>query len=286
MKKLGIVAAALGCMVSTAYGASGGDPNAKCEDALNKANYKVAGAACRAAMEATKGSDTEVKVRALINMAVFYSDRGQDSQASPLIQQAIQIETNSSGGSAMQARNLMDLGVLLQQEARYDEAEASFKRALEIQEKRAPGSTDMATTLTFLGVLLREQHKFDKATPYFQRALDIDEKKLGAQDPTTVIVRNDLADVTEQSKTSPIIRYNNTPQVVEPAGGTQQPSPPVLAPTAPAAAAPSAAPIPESPAAPAEAAPAAGPHPVAPSTAPAAPTTSGSEGDNSEQLGP
>lgn len=240
MRKHRLIAAALLCVGPAVCAAqSVGDLNARCEVSLDKADYKAAANSCRTALgAAAKQPGSEALVRALINMASYYTDRAQDAEAVPLTDQAFDIEQRSTAGNQLQARNLDDLGVVLQQKARYADAEATLKRALELKERlHGPDSAETAKTLTFLGLLFRDQHKFDKAVPFFQRALDIDEKTLGSQDPTTTMIRNDLNDATEQAQASPVIRYNHTPQIVQPNGQ--------LAPaSAPAPVAPAPAPMP------------------------------------------
>jgi tetratricopeptide (TPR) repeat protein len=125
----------------------------------------------------------------------YLAERGQYSEAEPLLQQALALTEQQQGKDHMDtAFALGTLGWLYQFQGKYPEAEPLFQRALAIREQQVgPDRPDTATSLNDLALLYLDQGRYLEAEPLLQRALAIYEQQVGPTHPSTATSLNDLA---------------------------------------------------------------------------------------------
>jgi tetratricopeptide (TPR) repeat protein len=132
--------------------------------------------------------------RLLMHTGWYLRERGQYTQAEPLLQRALAIREQVLGfNHADTASTLHHLARLYYLQAHYAQAEPLFQRALTIREQvLGPDHPDTAAALDHLAYLYQYQDKYGLAEHLFQRALAINERLRGPGHPDTATVLNDL----------------------------------------------------------------------------------------------
>jgi CHAT domain-containing protein len=148
-------------------------------------------------MEKAHGPVDRDVAGALNNLALLYSDVGNDAEAEPLNDRAIAIMEKVFGLDSSQiAPELNNLAALYQRQRRYAEAEPLFKRALALREKSLPsGHPDVGQSLNNLATLYEKQDRHADSEPLFKRALSIYEKAAGPEHPAVATLLNNLGQV-------------------------------------------------------------------------------------------
>jgi tetratricopeptide (TPR) repeat protein len=89
------------------------------------------------------------------------------------------------------------LGVFLREQHQYEEAEPLLREVVKNRELSSnPDDTVLAGSLNALGLLLVKTNRNDEAVTLYTRALDIRDKALGTDHPSTVLIRERLAEIT------------------------------------------------------------------------------------------
>ena len=116
----------------------------------------------------------------LNNLAVFYRQQGNYSQAEPLYRQALSILQQELGDSDPGIRtifnNLVDFYYL---QERYTEAEPLCRRSLEIfRQQLGDSHPDVAKKFNDLAFIINKQQRYDEAELLFRQALEIHQQQL------------------------------------------------------------------------------------------------------------
>ena len=128
-------------------------------------------------------------------MGWYLKERGQYTEAEPLLQQALSLFEETQGKEHVDtAAALGTVAWLYEAQGKYAEAEPLLKRALAIFEQSlGPTHSVTATSLNNLALLYHDQGKFAETEPLYKRALDIREQQLGPNHPDTAQSLNNLA---------------------------------------------------------------------------------------------
>jgi CHAT domain-containing protein/Tfp pilus assembly protein PilF len=148
-------------------------------------------------MEKAHGPVDRDVAGALNNLALLYSDVGNDAEAEPMNKRAIAIMEKVFGLDSREiAPELNNLAALYQRQGRYAEAEPLFKRALALREKSLPsGHPDIGQSLNNLATHYEKQDRHAESEPLFKRALAIYEKAAGPEHPAVATLLNNLGQV-------------------------------------------------------------------------------------------
>jgi CHAT domain-containing protein/Tfp pilus assembly protein PilF len=148
-------------------------------------------------MEKAHGPVDRDVAGALNNLALLYSDVGNDADAEPMNKRAIAIMEKVFGLDSREiAPELNNLAALYQRQARYAEAEPLFKRALALREKSLPsGHPDVGQSLNNLATCYEKQDRHADSEPLFKRALSIYEKAAGPEHPAVATLLDNLGQV-------------------------------------------------------------------------------------------
>jgi CHAT domain-containing protein/Tfp pilus assembly protein PilF len=148
-------------------------------------------------MEKAHGPVDRDVAGALNNLALLYSDVGNDAEAEPMNKRAIAIMEKVFGLDSREiAPELNNLAALYQRQGRYAEAEPLFKRALALREKSLPsGHPDIGQSLNNLATHYEKQDRHAESEPLFKRALSIYEKAAGPEHPAVATLLNNLGQV-------------------------------------------------------------------------------------------
>jgi CHAT domain-containing protein/Tfp pilus assembly protein PilF len=148
-------------------------------------------------MEKAHGPVDRDVAGAVNNLALLYSDVGNDAEAEPLNKRAIAIMEKVFGLDSREiAPELNNMAALYQRQGRYAEAEPLFKRALALREKSLPsGHPDVGQSLNNLATLYEKQDRHADSEPLFKRALSIYEKAAGPEHPAVATLLNNLGQV-------------------------------------------------------------------------------------------
>jgi CHAT domain-containing protein/Tfp pilus assembly protein PilF len=148
-------------------------------------------------MEKAHGPVDRDVAGALNNLALLYSDVGNDADAEPMNKRAIAIMEKVFGLDSREiAPELNNLAALYQRQGRYAEAEPLFKRALALREKSLPsGHPDVGQSLNNLATHYEKQDRHADSEPLFKRALAIYEKAAGPEHPAVATLLNNLGQV-------------------------------------------------------------------------------------------
>jgi CHAT domain-containing protein/Tfp pilus assembly protein PilF len=148
-------------------------------------------------MEKAHGPVDRDVAGAFNNLALLYSDVGNDAEAEPLNKRAIAIMEKVFGLDSREiAPELNNMAALYQRQGRYAEAEPLFKRALALREKSLPsGHPDVGQSLNNLATLYEKQDRHADSEPLFKRALSIYEKAAGPEHPAVATLLNNLGQV-------------------------------------------------------------------------------------------
>ena len=141
------------------------------------------------------GVDHLAVATSLNNLALLYSNQGQNAQAEPLYQEALAIQEKALGlEHPAVATSLNNLAGLSSIQGQYARAERLYQRALAIQEKAlGPEHPAVATSLNNLAGLYHNQGQYARAERLYQRALGIREKALSPEHPDMANSLNNLA---------------------------------------------------------------------------------------------
>jgi serine/threonine protein kinase/tetratricopeptide (TPR) repeat protein len=123
----------------------------------------------------------ELKARLLETMGKVYRALGVYDEAAPLLQSAVQNQTEAFGAdSAETAATATTLAGLLVQRGRYDEAIPMLQSIIVTERiKLAPDDVERARALNNIGNAYRALKDYEKALPYLEEALSVREKGLG-----------------------------------------------------------------------------------------------------------
>jgi CHAT domain-containing protein/Tfp pilus assembly protein PilF len=148
-------------------------------------------------MEKAHGPVDRDVAGALNNLALLYSDVGNDADAEPMNKRAIAIMEKVFGLDSREiAPELNNLAALYQRQGRYTDAEPLFKRALALREKAlGPAHPDVGQSLNNLATLYEKQDRHADSEPLFKRALAIYEKAAGPEHPAVATLLNNLGQV-------------------------------------------------------------------------------------------
>ncbi|HEU5227960.1 MAG TPA: FxSxx-COOH system tetratricopeptide repeat protein [Ktedonobacteraceae bacterium] len=140
----------------------------------------------------------------LHKMADYLTQRGQYTDAEPLLQRALQLQESILGIEHPDlAASLNRLAELFRIQSRYGEAEALFQQALSLQEHALePDLARMATSLTGLADLFFHRSQFAEAEPLFRRALSLQEQAWGPLHPEIALSYYNLAEAALQQERS------------------------------------------------------------------------------------
>ncbi|MEI6270048.1 MAG: tetratricopeptide repeat protein [Methylococcaceae bacterium] len=95
--------------------------------------------------------------------------------------------------------SMHQLGVFLREQQKYEEAESLLREVVKNRELSSKtDDTELAGSLNALGLLLAKTNRIEEAITLYTRALDIREKALGADHPSTVLIRERLAEITNK----------------------------------------------------------------------------------------
>jgi tetratricopeptide (TPR) repeat protein len=151
---------------------------------------------CRTLLDYLREHALEPKATRMMNqLALWFSNRAEYTEAPPLYQRALAIREKVLGPEHPDvAESLNDLAVLYRAQGQYAKAEPLYQRALAIWEKAlSPEHTDLAWSLNNLAGLYTDKGQYAEAQPLYQRALAIREKVLGPEHPNVATSLNDLA---------------------------------------------------------------------------------------------
>lgn len=138
-----------------------------------------------------------VEARLLGVMGSVYRKLGLYGQATPLLEEAIEIrETLPESDDVEMAIALKELGILATERGDYGRAESLLQKALAIL-RRSVGSehAEVAATLKELGVLDYRKGDLDAAEPLYRQSMEIALRVLGPEDPLVAWNLNDLANI-------------------------------------------------------------------------------------------
>ena len=133
----------------------------------------------------------------------YLRERGQYSEAEPLLVQAYMIHEQHSGTEHLDtASSLNNLALLYREQGKYEKAESLYRRVLAVYEQHwGAEHPDIAKSLSNLALLHERQGKYEQAASLYQRALTIQQKHSGAEHPDTAMSLNGLAVIYwQQSK--------------------------------------------------------------------------------------
>jgi tetratricopeptide (TPR) repeat protein len=125
----------------------------------------------------------------------YLRDRGQYTQAEPLLQRALSMREQVLGPEHPEVADALDdLQYLHVLQGKFQQAEPLMQRALSIREQvLGPEHIQTATALNNLAAISIQQGKFQQAEPLMQRALSIREQALGGNHPEVAESLNNLA---------------------------------------------------------------------------------------------
>ena len=129
------------------------------------------------------GMDFEKAARLLDQAGDYLRERGQYTEAEPLLIKALDIrEKILEPMHPDVAQSYHNLARLYHEQGKYSEAEPLYQQALAIRESSlGSDNPDLAITLNYIGMLYYYQGKYAQAEPLHQRALTIREKVLGSE---------------------------------------------------------------------------------------------------------
>ena len=132
--------------------------------------------------------------------ATSYLDQGKYTEAEALLRRGLAIYEKAFGpehpGVAALLTNLANVD---KRQDRNTDAEQLLRRAVTIQEKALGPDPELAATLNILGLLYSNQQILARPNPSLN-ALAIKEKVLGANNPGTAIVLDNLAGLYGQQR--------------------------------------------------------------------------------------
>ncbi len=149
---------------------------------------------CEARIELEQTSPPEVS-RVLDKAGTYLRERGQYSEAEPLLVRALAIREQHLGLEHPDTATCQNkLANLYRLQGKYERAESLYQHALSIREQQlGTEHPDTATSLNNLAILYWQQSKYEMAETLYQRALAIREQHLGAEHPHTAASLNNLA---------------------------------------------------------------------------------------------
>jgi len=135
----------------------------------------------------------------LCKAGVYLRERGQYTEAEPLLLRALSIcEVHARGESLETAKVLDALTNLYWHQGKYEQAEQLCQRARLVRERQLGSEhLETATSLNNLAILYQLQGKYEQAEPLCQRVLEIRGKQLGEGHPNTAASLNNLANLCQ-----------------------------------------------------------------------------------------
>jgi tetratricopeptide (TPR) repeat protein len=132
---------------------------------------------------ATKDGDNQLVMELEHGRASIYLEKGEYSQAEPILARALTMSEKSGPRYPDEARNLTNLAWLLDKEGKYAEAETLLSRALAIYEDAlGAGHPGITTTMYTAARIYIKDGKFAEAEDMYKRALRIWETAKGHND--------------------------------------------------------------------------------------------------------
>ena len=137
-----------------------------------------------ATAERAATGDGPARIDSLIDLGIFYAERGRSGEGVALLEQAVALRERAVGPNHPDlAFTLWWLGRAHAELGRMDAAETHYLRALAIDERAlGRGSLDVAWDLDALAVLYRDQSRYAEAEAAFERVMTIAEAKLTEED--------------------------------------------------------------------------------------------------------
>nr|WP_322721690.1 tetratricopeptide repeat protein [Nostoc sp. ChiQUE02]MDZ8234797.1 tetratricopeptide repeat protein [Nostoc sp. ChiQUE02] len=131
----------------------------------------------------------------LNNVARFYCQNGNYSQAEPLYQQALSISQQQLGDSHLDTTTILNnLTDFYYSQNRYADAEPLCRRSLEISRQQLGDSHPfVAKKFNDLGYLIYMQQRYSEAEPLYRQALKIYQQQLGKSDTAIIVTLDNLA---------------------------------------------------------------------------------------------
>jgi tetratricopeptide (TPR) repeat protein len=148
----------------------------------------------------------------VINLAQFYSDKADYTNAEPLLLRALKIREKALVPEhRYTAVSLSNLAWLYESTGSYAKAESLYQHALKIDEQAlGPNHPGTAVDVSDLALLYWRMGDYAKAEPLDQRALRIKEKVFGPEHVETAISLNNLAtlykDMGDYAKVEPLLQ--------------------------------------------------------------------------------
>ena len=141
------------------------------------------------------GFDFPVAAHLLTEIGYYLDNRGQYTEAEPMVRHALEIQESSLGANHPDtARSLNNLAVLYENQGRYADAEPLYRRSLAIREQTlGPEHPGTAQTLDNLALLSSNLGRYDEAESLYRRTLAIYEKAMGPDHPSIATTLNNLA---------------------------------------------------------------------------------------------
>ena len=150
-------------------------------------------------IEKVLGSEHPETANGLNNLALVYSNVGDNAKALPLFERALAIQNKTLGPLQTDtAVTITNLALVYSKMGNNAKALPLFERALAIREKSlGPEHPDTAQSLNNLALVYNNMGDYTKALPLFERALAIKEKILGSEHSSTTMSLNNLAGLYE-----------------------------------------------------------------------------------------
>jgi non-specific serine/threonine protein kinase/serine/threonine-protein kinase len=141
----------------------------------------------------------EVRGRLMYTMANAYIGLGLLEQASPLVEQSLQLRQQVLGPNARETLQSINLkGRLLMDGGHLGPAESILREAVDVDRRvLGPDDKETLTSTGNLGGVLLMQGRYAEAEPYVRQALEGRRRILGASDPLTLGAMNNLAVLLE-----------------------------------------------------------------------------------------
>jgi serine/threonine-protein kinase len=147
----------------------------------------------------TENTDQQ-QVQLLTGLALAFNQRGDDTRAIPVYEEALQILPGGHVSDRVRAELLASAGISYRRLENYPRAEASYRQALDIERRiLGPEHPDVGTILNNLGVLMNTTGRYTEAENFHNEALTVRRASLGSEHPYVANSLLNLA-VTRESR--------------------------------------------------------------------------------------
>ena len=166
-----------------------------------------------------------VQARLMDTIGEVYRRLGLYDQARPLIEEAVEIQSEGGGEEETEvAKSLEHLGALLTLTGDYDAARSSLERAQQVYEVDGP-PIRLASVLNNLGTLHLRTGDYEAAQSCYDRSLEIYEEASGPDHPDVARMLNNLAilDRRQGNADRARTRYERALRIMERAYGPEHP---------------------------------------------------------------